>query len=1243
MRKIIRLYLIILAFLFLGGSLSAQGPLRVNSMPSWSTNHAYSNFLFNDTIMIWGTAFGGTPPYNDTIKIDGVWIPNSSLFVDPFPVTDPNYYVYNHLFARRVVFYSCGFHTIEVKVTDANGVTKVSQSIILIHNNPPFNVLVDMRIEKALFYLFKNCIEYQDVCFWGGYDGQLNMQTDQYEFASTAASILSFEENNHIYSNDSLVDPFAVMLTRGMRYLFQGAGQMDIYNHDDGTGMKISDLFTSNVSSSGGCTTGHLKGSYIYPGYSMDFTYANAFGMMAVALSQADSIAAQSHYIENGCFHGWTYLEFIKDALDYTYFYQGDFNVRGGWRYTMSNSTDRDGSAEQWPPLYMAAIETRLGQVSPSWVKDNVVYCYSTMTSADGGCGYTDNTWEVNAGKTGGMLASFAWAGKLIDNADPEAVNALHYLESKYFNLGSFNNDGGWYGSFYPMYAVKKGLALQNVQYITVNGQQRDWYRDIVGWLTGEQLWTLPSTLLPGYRTTDYAYGQHPNGSWNDLYFYSSTVLATAHAILILSPNIFNVPVPSPTPVNGICHGDSLQISCSPGTMYEWFSNPLGFFSTVQSPYVSPDSTTVYFAFVYDTLGCINEVDSVRIIIWPYTEPQPFYSSPACIGDTLKLYSQPGLSHTWTGPGGFSSTAQNPVILSTTASHTGWYYITMHDTMGCFTYDSLYVEVHAPPVPVTTSNNPVCTNDSLLLHCTGGTAYQWAGPLGFNAALPDPVIHNFQLDMNGYYYVTVSNDVGCVTVDSVLIDGLVSPVAVGTSNTPVCEGDTLTLHAEGGLTYLWSGPAGFSSNGSDTSLINIIPNQSGQYMVVVFDSHNCKDTAYIDVVVKPSPQIINTQLTHPSCHSDSNGVILLTVAGGGPFTYTWDCCPSINAPLVNNLVGGVYHVTITNSQGCEKTQEFTLPEPEPFSIESEVFPDTCKNQPMGRINLTNILGQNPPYTFIWSNGHTTQNISNLYVGVYQVTITDVNGCDAVFDFNVGFLSDPYVDIFPDTTSICKGDSVKLEASGSLNYLWTPAWWLSQTTGPAVLAFPQQSTTVSVVGSDALHCRDTAASFVKVIPLPELNLGEDIWLPFGQQTILNVPYGYDHYLWSTGSTGTSIIVADTGMYWLTIWNSICQNTDTINVYEITDIWVPSAFSPDLNGTNDYFSAICLSCTDIDMQIYNRWGEVVYEGNSLNARWDGTYKGSICPVGVYVYSIRFHKPSPRNYEGKGLLKGTVMLLR
>ncbi|MHC1708497.1 MAG: gliding motility-associated C-terminal domain-containing protein [Bacteroidales bacterium] len=1243
MKNRLLLYITVLLLVLSFSELKADGPLRVNSMPSWSANHAWSNFLFNDTIIIWGTAFGGTPPYNDSIKIDGVWIPDSPLFEDPYPVVDPANYLYGHLISRRVVFYSCGFHTVEVKVTDAAGNTQVSQSTILIHNNPSFDILVDMRIERALLYLFKNCLEYQDLCYWRGYDTDLAINFDGWEFAATAASILCFEESNHIYTNDSMTNPFAVMLRRGMRYLFENAGQIPIYNHDDGTGLKTSDLFTSTVTPSGMCSTGNLRGSYLYSQFGNDFTYANSFGMMAISLSQADSNEAQSNYIENGCFQNWSYYKFIKDALDLTYFYQGDFSERGGWGYVLSNSTYFDGSLEQWPPLYMAAIEARQGIASPTWVKENVIHLYSMLTSADGGCGYVNGEWNVNSGKTGGMLASYAWAGKLIDNGDAEALNALEYLENKYNIIGSTGDNSGWFGNFYPMYAVKKGLALQNVQYIMINGEPRDWYRDMVAWLTGGDLWTLPSNLLTAYRNEDYAYGQRPEGSWTDLNFMFSRVLATCHAILVLTPNIFNVPVPSPTPVYGICHGDSIQLTCTTGTSYEWFSDPNGFYSTLHEPYVTPDNTTVYFSFVYDTIGCINEVDSVRIIIWPYSNPQPAYNEPACAGDTLKLFSQPGMAHTWSGPGGFNSNAQNPTILSCDFSNTGWYYIIMDDTMGCYAYDSIFVEVHAPPVAVVSSNNPVCTNDSLVLQGSGGVMYEWVGPQGFNSLLQNPVIHGFQSNMNGYYYLTVTNDAGCASMDSILINGFVSPVVQATSNSPVCEGDTLLLQAEGGSTYLWTGPAGFNAAFTDTIIQNSSLSHSGNFMVVAFDQNNCKDTAYLNVIIKAAPQIINTYITQPFCHSDSNGAIQLTVAGGGPFTYNWDCCPGINAPQVTNLIAGTYFVTITNTEGCERIQEFTLPNPEPFSIESIVYPDTCKNRPMGKIELTQILGQNPPYSFAWSNGQISQNASNLYYGTYQVTITDIHGCDAVFDFEVGFLSDPHVDISPDTTSVCKGDSVLLEASGCNYYLWAPAWWLSQTNGSLVWAFPNQSTTVSVVGSDQYNCLDTAASFVKVIPLPELNLGEDIWLPFGQQTTLTVPYGYDNYLWSTGSGDYSIIIADTGLYWLTIWNSICQNTDSIHVYEITDIWVPNAFTPDMDGKNDFFSAICMSCTEMEMQVYNRWGEVIFESTSLDATWDGTFDGDKCPVGIYVYSIKFRKPSPRNYEGMGLLKGTVLLMR
>ncbi len=1239
MKLVIHRLCLVLLFWGLAGTVFSQS-LMVNSMPSWSTNHTESNFELNDSVILWSTAFGGIPPYTDTLRIDGIWIPLSVFTQDPFPVTQPDHYLYGHFFSRKFAFTSCGFHTIEWKITDGAGVNQTRQSLILVHNDPPFHIKVNRRIERGLLWLYKSChFTTGDMVFWPRSETSGYMW-DEYTFAGSAAAILAFEENGHLYTNDTVIDPFAVMIRKGLRFLFSNAGQYNIYNHDDGTGVKVSDLFTYSLPVSTTCNTGLLRGSYLY-NYT-DGTYANSFGLMAIALAHADSVQAGNHYISNGCFTGWPYKEFLRDALDYIYFYQGDFDNRGGWGYYLDNYNNYyDGSLEQWPCLVLAAANARLGMDSPDWVKLNVDDAYTAITDGQGGCGYA-SPYSSNVGKTGGMLASYAWTGKYILTGDAAAVAALEYVESHYGNAGGYGDQDGWAGNFYSMYGLKKGLALQEVDEVTYNDQPRNWYHDMVAWLTAQQLAPLPPSFVTSYQNLNFAYGQYPDGSWEDIYF-GQTALATAHALLILTPNVFDLPPAAPTPVYGICKGDSMQLTATSGSVVEWFSIPPGFYSSQQTIWVSPDSDMVYYAFVYNEIGCILEVDSNRIFIWPPVDPMVNYNDPVCADDTLMLTTEPGWTYSWSGPGGFSSGVQFPQIPDVQAADQGCYFLTMYDEHHCPAFDSVMVEIRPLPVPVVQTNSPVCSNDTLTLQASGGVSYSWAGPAGFSSSQADSILPGFQLPMAGTYVVTVSSDYGCQAVDSVAVAGLPAPNAGIQSNSPVCQGDTVLIQASGGNSYIWYGPPGFSTSGNQLQVNNAQPGQSGTYWVVVGDLNQCTDTAYVVVEVHPGPVVLSMLKTHPLCHGESSGSIQVMASGGTSLSYTWSCCPGQDTPLLTNLPAGTYNLTITSVGSCSLDTSAILTEPGPYTIVSEVGPDTCRGQGRGSVNVTLVSGQNPPYTYAWSSGQNTPGIGNLYSGIYTLTLSDQSGCDTLMFFEVGFLSDPAIGVDPASAELCLGDSILLTANGATWYRWSPSFEIEPDTGAMVEAFPTQTSYMMVVGTDEYHCIDTAFTYLMVHPSPEPDLGPDLWLQLGESANLSLPPGYNSYLWSTGDTLPLIMISDTGQYWVWVSDGWCSGTDSVHVYEILDIWVPSAFTPNQDERNDYFFPVCLSCTEMEWYVFDRWGGVIFSSGELNSKWDGTLAGETCPAGVYTYLIKYHKPSPGHSDGKGALRGIVVLLR
>jgi len=142
--------------------------------------------------------------------------------------------------------------------------------------------------------------------------------------------------------------------------------------------------------------------------------------------------------------------------------------------------------------------------------------------------------------------------------------------------------------------------------------------------------------------------------------------------------------------------------------------------------------------------------------------------------------------------------------------------------------------------------------------------------------------------------------------------------------------------------------------------------------------------------------------------------------------------------------------------------------------------------------------------------------------------------------------------------------------------------------------------------------------------PAVNLGNDSSLCYGEQLLLLGPdIANAQYRWSTGSTARNLLVSNGGSYRLAVTNACGTRTDTIQI-TMTDclcpIYVPSAFSPALNGVNDQFEVV-FSCPYLrySMKIYNRWGEKLFESDDLHPSWDGRYKGAVVPADMYTYIL------------------------
>ncbi len=171
-------------------------------------------------------------------------------------------------------------------------------------------------------------------------------------------------------------------------------------------------------------------------------------------------------------------------------------------------------------------------------------------------------------------------------------------------------------------------------------------------------------------------------------------------------------------------------------------------------------------------------------------------------------------------------------------------------------------------------------------------------------------------------------------------------------------------------------------------------------------------------------------------------------------------------------------------------------------------------------------------------------------------------------------------------------------------------------------------------------RDTIK--VSLNPKPLVNLGSDTTICRFNTVLLKVePSIYDTYLWSTGANTSSILVNQIGTYFVTVTQSACEASDTIQITPgDCDLYIPSAFTPNNDNLNETFGVIDNVLVQyFSMQIFSKWGQLIFNSNDITKKWDGTFKGKKMPNGYYLWMLNYvNQKSKKIYQ-----QGTIMLIR
>ncbi len=343
-----------------------------------------------------------------------------------------------------------------------------------------------------------------------------------------------------------------------------------------------------------------------------------------------------------------------------------------------------------------------------------------------------------------------------------------------------------------------------------------------------------------------------------------------------------------------------------------------------------------------------------------------------------------GVSWAWSGPGGFSSTLQNPTV-----SVPGNYSVTVTEpTNGCTATGQMPVsaDLQAPIFTVVGNTVLSCANPSVTLLALAnpippqqGLTYNWQGPGGFTSTLRDPMV-----TVLGAYFVTVVAPNGCQSNATVQVTQNIAAPIVSVlvenlnCNNPVGK---LTATAAGNnLTYLWS-------NGSTAETVTT--SISGNYTVTVTGPNGCTGTASGNLATDLSA--ISVDIFQQSCPGINDAG--LSVKNPAGLDILWSN-GSTNGQI-ENLAPGTYCVTVTNpTAGCTVDTCLIFYELQPLIFEniSTVNP-TCPGAADGKI-FFQVTGGTAPYTFIWNPAQPSPFNQNLPAGTYQITFTDAHGCSA---------------------------------------------------------------------------------------------------------------------------------------------------------------------------------------------------------------------------------------------------------
>jgi gliding motility-associated-like protein len=519
--------------------------------------------------------------------------------------------------------------------------------------------------------------------------------------------------------------------------------------------------------------------------------------------------------------------------------------------------------------------------------------------------------------------------------------------------------------------------------------------------------------------------------------------------------------------------------------------------------------------------------------------------------------------------------------------------------------------------------------------------YSWTGPNGFRSNL-----QNLKNLAAGTYNLTVTDNSGCEDKLSVVLLQN-DEIRLNYSKTEIAcynyANASITINSiTGGVPFATGDPYIIEWSNLGTGLVqnNL---SAGTYVITITDALGCPKV--FPIVIDNAPVFtINPDVKNVSCFGANDGHIRLNLVGGkAPVKLVWD--DNSTAGIERNNIGpGKYSVTITDGKACVIRETFIIIEPLLLELRADVSnPLDCIDANTGEINLV-VTGGQPPFTYSWSNGAKTEDLTKLPPGTYAVTVTDANGCKKSEEWKITRFDQltPTIEVLTDFN--CETKYVHQTFVGHVKGgipPYTLSWSDGVVSGPNNEIMNTENKGLIIFSvTDSFGCTADFPYNVKTPILGTANYSTssyakdvyDLYSIYDPILFTNLATGdFTNISWDFGDGKFSNeenpkhIYTREGTY--TIKQTVtypfgCQYsyTSTLVVEKGYSLVMPNAFTPNNDGYNDTFAPVFLGFESITLDVYDTWGGIVYSETGKNiSGWNGQIKNHAAENGNYFFKI------------------------